>query len=127
MTETGTHTRKLRILITADAEVPVPPVLYGGIERVIDLHVRELVRRGHDVTLQYAGSSTDRFAALKSGAVDATILTTPYDFQAKTAGYTELDDLTKHLPATQYAGNGVVVGTQWAAKNRTAPTAVLLR
>jgi NitT/TauT family transport system substrate-binding protein len=71
-----------------------------------------------NVTLQYAGSSTDRFAALKSGAVDATILTTPFDFQAKTAGYTELDDLTKHLSAKQYAGNGVVVGTQWAAKNQ---------
>jgi NitT/TauT family transport system substrate-binding protein len=71
-----------------------------------------------DVTLQYAGSSTDRFAALKSGAVDATILTTPLDYQAKTAGYTELDDLTKHLPAKQYAGNGIVVGTQWAAQNK---------
>ena len=70
-----------------------------------------------DVTLQYAGSSTDRFAALKSGAVDATILTIPYDYQAKTAGFTELDDLTKHLPASQYAGNGVVVSQDWAAKN----------
>lgn len=71
-----------------------------------------------DVTLQYAGSSTDRFAALKSGAVDATILTTPYDFKAKTAGFTQLDDLTKHLPASQYAGNGVVVGRSWAANNK---------
>jgi NitT/TauT family transport system substrate-binding protein len=72
----------------------------------------------NDVTLQYAGSSTDRFAALKSGAVDATILTTPYDFKARTAGFTELDSLTKHLSAKQYAGNGVVVGRQWAAGNK---------
>jgi NitT/TauT family transport system substrate-binding protein len=71
----------------------------------------------NDVTLQYSGSSTDRFAALKSGAVDATILTIPYDYQAKTAGFAELDDLTKHLPASQYAGNGVVVTQDWAAKN----------
>jgi NitT/TauT family transport system substrate-binding protein len=71
----------------------------------------------NDVTLQYSGSSADRFAALKSGAVDATILTLPYDYQAKTAGFTELDDLTKHLPASQYAGNGVVVGRDWSAKN----------
>jgi NitT/TauT family transport system substrate-binding protein len=71
----------------------------------------------NDVTLQYSGSSTDRFAALKSGAVDATILTIPYDYQPNTAGFTELDDLTKHLPANQYAGNGVVVAQDWAAKN----------
>ncbi len=41
----------MRVLITADPYIPVPPVHYGGIERVIDVLVRELVRRGHDVTL----------------------------------------------------------------------------
>ncbi len=30
-------------LITADPYLPVPPLLYGGIERVIDVLVRELV------------------------------------------------------------------------------------
>jgi glycosyltransferase involved in cell wall biosynthesis len=41
----------VRIAITADPYLPVPPRLYGGIERVIDLLVRGLVARGHDVTL----------------------------------------------------------------------------
>src|SRR4051794_35787195 len=41
----------MRILITADPYIPVPPVHYGGIERVIDVLVAELVRRHHDVTL----------------------------------------------------------------------------
>ncbi len=41
----------LRIAITADPYLPVPPRLYGGIERVIALLVSGLVRRGHDVTL----------------------------------------------------------------------------
>jgi glycosyltransferase involved in cell wall biosynthesis len=41
----------MRVLITADPYIPVPPVHYGGIERVIDVLVRELIRRGHDVTL----------------------------------------------------------------------------
>lgn len=48
---TADHTKPLRILLTADPEIPVPPRLYGGIERIIDMHVRELVARGHDVTL----------------------------------------------------------------------------
>ena len=34
-----------------DPEIPVPPVLYGGIERIVDMLVRGLVERGHDVTL----------------------------------------------------------------------------
>jgi glycosyltransferase involved in cell wall biosynthesis len=41
----------LRIAITVDPEIPVPPVLYGGIERVVDMLARGLVERGHVVTL----------------------------------------------------------------------------
>ena len=41
----------LRILLTADPELPVPPPLYGGIERVIALLADGLSARGHDVTL----------------------------------------------------------------------------
>jgi len=43
--------RGMRIAITADPYLPVPPTHYGGIERVIDLLARELARRGHTVTL----------------------------------------------------------------------------
>jgi glycosyltransferase involved in cell wall biosynthesis len=41
----------LRVAITADPELPVPPQHYGGIERIVDLLARRLVRQGHDVTL----------------------------------------------------------------------------
>lgn len=41
----------MKIALTADPELPVPPTLYGGIERVIDLLARGLVARGHQVTL----------------------------------------------------------------------------
>lgn len=41
----------MNIAITADPELPVPPVLYGGIERVVDMLVRGLSARGHRVTL----------------------------------------------------------------------------
>jgi glycosyltransferase involved in cell wall biosynthesis len=42
---------RLRIAITVDPYIPVPPKLYGGIERVVDLAVRGLSARGHAVTL----------------------------------------------------------------------------
>jgi glycosyltransferase involved in cell wall biosynthesis len=41
----------VRIVLTADPYLPVPPTGYGGIERVVALLVDELVDRGHDVTL----------------------------------------------------------------------------
>ena len=44
-------TPRLHIAITADPYLPVPPRLYGGIERVLDFLVRGLVDRGHRVTL----------------------------------------------------------------------------
>lgn len=67
----------MKIAITADPMLPVPPRLYGGIERVIDMLVRGLVVRGHDVTLfahadsdvpcrliPYSGETADRPADL---------------------------------------------------------------
>lgn len=47
----------LRIALTADPELPVPPRLYGGIERIIDMLARGLVERGHEVTLFAHGGS----------------------------------------------------------------------
>jgi glycosyltransferase involved in cell wall biosynthesis len=41
----------MRILLTADPELPVPPPLYGGIERIVDWLARELVAMGHEVGL----------------------------------------------------------------------------
>jgi glycosyltransferase involved in cell wall biosynthesis len=41
----------MRIAITVDPVIPVPPRLYGGIERVVDFLTRGLVARGHEVTL----------------------------------------------------------------------------
>ena len=43
--------RPLHIALTVDPDIPVPPRLYGGIERIADWLVRGLVARGHDVTL----------------------------------------------------------------------------
>lgn len=42
---------QLRIALTADPELPVPPRLYGGIERIVDLLATALTARGHEVVL----------------------------------------------------------------------------
>jgi glycosyltransferase involved in cell wall biosynthesis len=53
----GHATPPLRIAQVAPLSVRVPPLRYGGTERVIHALTEELVRRGHEVTLFAAGTS----------------------------------------------------------------------
>ncbi|MEQ8336715.1 MAG: glycosyltransferase [Cyclobacteriaceae bacterium] len=41
----------MKILITVDPEIPVPPIAYGGIERIVDQLIYAYSREGHEVTL----------------------------------------------------------------------------
>ena len=41
----------MRILITADPEIPVPPRTYGGIERIVDALAKSLRMRRHEIGL----------------------------------------------------------------------------
>jgi len=68
-----------------------------------------------DYQFQYAGASGARFAALKSGAVDAAILTDPFDSEAELNGYVRLGDLRpKYLTASNYTSGGLVTTRDWA-------------
>jgi ABC-type nitrate/sulfonate/bicarbonate transport system substrate-binding protein len=63
----------------------------------------------------FAGSTTARFAALQSGAVDATILGAPFDNRAEAAGFSNLGltmEYVKDLPFSGYA-----VNRAWASGN----------
>jgi NitT/TauT family transport system substrate-binding protein len=68
-----------------------------------------------DYNFQFAGASSARFAALKSGAVDAAVLSDPTFTQASLAGFKTLDTLVpKYLNADNYAGGGPVMTQEWA-------------
>jgi glycosyltransferase involved in cell wall biosynthesis len=60
----------LNIAIIADPFIPVPPQFYGGIERVIDLLITQLLKKGHQVTLfAHKDSSVNcKLVPLKEGA-----------------------------------------------------------
>jgi glycosyltransferase involved in cell wall biosynthesis len=69
----------LRVALTVDPELPVPPLHYGGIERIVDMLARMLVRRGHSVMLFANPESTcpvERVAwpGRRSGSLRDTIL-----------------------------------------------------
>jgi ABC-type nitrate/sulfonate/bicarbonate transport system substrate-binding protein len=51
---------------------------------------------GRDVVILATGVDSNRYAALTSGAVDAVLLSTPYNFVAEEAGFRELVSFIKH-------------------------------
>jgi NitT/TauT family transport system substrate-binding protein len=71
-----------------------------------------------DVEMFYSGSTVSRYAALKTGAFDATFLAPPASFIAEDEGFRDLGiagDYTKDLPFT-----GSVVNRNWAKAHMTA-------
>ena len=50
----------MRIAQIAPLYESVPPLMYGGTERVVSYLTEELVRQGHDVTLFASGDSITR-------------------------------------------------------------------
>lgn len=59
----------MKVLVISDPFIPVPPINYGGIERIIDFLVLELKELGHEVVL----------IAHKDSKVDVKLI--PYDDQ----------------------------------------------
>ena len=83
-----------------------------GMGGVLESLVRELLRKhgmeaGRDVTVLAMGVPATRYAALTSGAVDATVLTFPWNFMAVEAGFRELVNFTNQ-DIVQFTGSIVV-------------------
>jgi len=77
--------------------------------------------RTADVDFVYAKAAGDRFAALVSGAVDATLLNPPTYFKAKAQGFTDLGDTKPYadgVPFTVWGANSA-----WAVQNSEVLTA----
>src|SRR5689334_21874769 len=55
----------MRVILTADPELPIPPRHYGGIERIVDVLARGLVEQGHEVTL-FANSASSTAGKLRA-------------------------------------------------------------
>jgi NitT/TauT family transport system substrate-binding protein len=95
-------------------------VIIGGPKDVTRYYVETLFKKdglepgSYDYV--YAGSTSNRFAALESGGVDAAILLPPFSFKAKQLGFTYLGNVQTVLsdfPFTVYSYN-----TDWAKTHR---------
>lgn len=69
-------------------------------------------------TYTYAGSTANRYAALQSGSVAATILLPPFVATAEAAGYKNLGQVAQYLPDSPFTA--VAANTDWAESNSQA-------
>jgi NitT/TauT family transport system substrate-binding protein len=65
--------------------------------------------------MTFAGATSARFSALQAGAVDAAILTPPFNFHAQSAGFTYLGNAVDY---TDMPFAGIAVNTSWAKANQ---------
>ena len=95
-------------------------VIIGGPKDITRYYVEALFKKeglepgSYDYI--YAGATSNRFAALESGGVDAAILLPPFSFKAKQMGFTYLGNVQTVLsdfPFTVYSYN-----TDWAKTHR---------
>jgi NitT/TauT family transport system substrate-binding protein len=97
-------------------------VIVGGAKDITRIFTERMLAphglKSGDYDYVFAGATSARFAALKSGAVDAALLTMPFNFFAETAGYTNLGFTFDVLPDMPFAG--VAVNRPWAETHADA-------
>lgn len=101
------------------ADLKGKTIMVGGPKDNTVYFVRAMARpnglKDDDYEFQFAGASSARYAALKSGAVDASILTDPFDFNAGQEGYTSVDVLVpKYVNSNNYGYAIHLVNKDWA-------------
>jgi len=60
----------MRILVIMDPGIPIPPPLYGGHERLVDMFVKEYINQGHEVSLLAGPDSKSLGKTFKFGIND---------------------------------------------------------
>ena len=91
----------------------------GGAKDITRIFVEQMLApngvKPGEFDMTFAGATSARFAALQAGAVDAAILTPPFNFHAQTAGFTLLGHTVEYVDMP-FAG--ISVNTNWAAANK---------
>jgi NitT/TauT family transport system substrate-binding protein len=105
--------------ITTWAQLKGKSIIVGGPKDNTVYFFRAMARpnglQDNDYDFQFAGASAARFAALKSGAVDAAILTDPFDYQAELEGFKKVDALVpRYVNSDNYSYVIHVAQADWA-------------
>src|SRR5215210_1363200 len=97
-------------------------IMIGGGKDITRIFVeRMLILNGikpNEVDYVFAGATSARLSALQSGAVDASILTSPHNFYAEAAGFSNLGWTVEYAKDLPFSGGAV--NRAWAAANKPA-------
>jgi ABC-type nitrate/sulfonate/bicarbonate transport system substrate-binding protein len=92
-------------------------IIIGGPKDITRIFTERMLAphglKSGDYDYVYAGATSARFSALKSGAVDAALLTMPYNFFAETEGFNNLGFTFSYLPGMPFAA--MAVNRPWAS------------
>jgi NitT/TauT family transport system substrate-binding protein len=102
-------------------------LMVGGIKDITRYYFDTLLKRGginlKSVDYVFAGATAQRFAALASGSIDATILTPPFTFNAAAANYRRLGAAPDFANGVPFSA--VVVNRRWLADHGTTVASFL--
>ena len=94
-------------------------IIIGGAKDVTRIFTERMLEpnglKSGDYDYIFAGATSARFSALQSGAVDAAILTVPFNFYAESAGFTNLGFTFDYIPDMPFAA--MAVNRNWANAN----------
>jgi ABC-type nitrate/sulfonate/bicarbonate transport system substrate-binding protein len=111
--------------ITSVAALRGKTTIIGGPSDITRVFMDKVITgsglRPEDFTYTFAGASSDRFAALISGAVDAAILLPPFTFRAIDEGFAVVADVQKFIP--HFPFGGLAVRSAWAKAHPDIVTA----
>jgi NitT/TauT family transport system substrate-binding protein len=138
--------------ITKYADLKGKLIIVGGVNDITRVFADKMLAKAGlkpgDYDYTYAGTTPDRYAALRSGSVAAAILFPPFDFRAEADGYPVIGTLAQAIPEFPFLGlavrrafarsnPGVVVAyakgylraARWLTDpaNRDAATAILVK
>jgi NitT/TauT family transport system substrate-binding protein len=97
-------------------------IIVGGAKDITRIFTERMLEphglKSGDYDYVFAGATSARFSALKSGAAAAALLTVPFNFYAESEGYTNLGFTFDYLPDMPFAG--LAVNRTWAEANTDA-------
>jgi len=104
--------------IKSIAELKGKLISVGGAKDITRIFVEQMLApngvKPGEFDMTFAGATSARFSALQAGAVDAAILTPPFNFHARSAGFTLLAHATQYVDMP-FAG--ISVNANWAKAN----------
>jgi ABC-type nitrate/sulfonate/bicarbonate transport system substrate-binding protein len=99
----------------------------GGAKDITRIYVERMLTpngvKPGEFDMVFAGATSARFAALQAGAVDAAILTSPFNFYAQAAGFNDLGSATDYITDLPFSASAV--NRAWGAANKPFATKFL--